>query len=339
MAMAQAGSAPGTRRGGGPRRIPPNLFSIPFGLAGLGQAWHAAHTVLGTPSAVQDAIYLLAAAVWLVVVAAYAAQGPRRMLADLRDPVLNPFSSLAAIIPMILGAALAAYSFTAGRILVAIFLALTIALAGWLNGQWLTGGLKTDALHPGYYLPGVAGGLVGAGAAAQVHLHAVAEASFGIGIIGYLLLASLLHTRLTVLLLPPPLVPTLAIELAAPAVAGVAYFALSGETVDFVAVALGGYAVLMAIAQLRFIPLYTRLSFAVGFWSFTFPYAAAATDALLWLAATRPSGTRAYAVVLIALITALIAGIGAKTVVAVARRQLLAPPPPAAAPAAAQPDE
>jgi tellurite resistance protein len=107
----------------------------------------------------------------------------------------------------------------------------------------------------------------------------------------------------------------------------VAYFALTGGTVNFAAAALGGYAVLMAVVQLRFVPLYARLRFSPGFWSFTFSYAAGATDALLWIHATRPPGATAYAIVVITLITALIAGIAARTVVAAARGQLLPPPP------------
>jgi len=153
------------------------------------------------------------------------------------------------------------------------------------------------------------------------------------------MLGSLLLNRLFVRpMLPPPLVPTLAIEFAPPAVAGVAYFALTGGTVNFAAAALAGYAVLMAVAQLRFIPLYARLRFSPGLWAFTFPYAAGATDALLWLTATRPPGTTAYAVVVIVLMTALIAGIAARTVVAAARGQLLAPPPPTTGPEAPRPD-
>jgi tellurite resistance protein len=61
------------------------------------------------------------------------------------------------------------------------------------------------------------------------------------------------------------LVPTLAIELAPPAIAGTAYFALTAGKVDFIARALGGYAVLMALVQLRFVPLYARLRFSIGF--------------------------------------------------------------------------
>lgn len=324
-----AGPQPGGSR---VRRIPPNLFGIAFGLSGLGEAWQAAGPVLGTPGAVADAIYILAAGVWVVLVAAYAAQGPRRMLADLRDPVLTPFASLAAITPMILAAALATAAFTAGRILVIIFLAVTIALGGWLTGQWIAGDMTQDSMHPGYYLPTVAGGLVGADAAAQVHLHALAEASFGIGILCWVLVGSLLLNRLFFRpLLPPPLVPTLAIEFAPPVVAGVAYSALTGGAVNFIAAALGGYAVLMAVVQLRFVPLYARLRFSPGFWSFTFAYAAGATDALLWITATKPAGARVYAAVVIALITALIAAIAARTVIAAVRGQFLPQPPPPAA--------
>ena len=323
----------------GRRRIPPNLFGIAFGLAGLGEAWQAAGPVLGIPGAVPDALYILAAGVWLVLVTAYAVQGPRRMLADLRDPVLTPFASLAAITPLILAAALATAAATAGRVLVIVFLGVTVALGGWLTGQWIAGDLNQDSLHPGYYLPTVAGGLVGADAAAEVHLHALAEASFGIGILCWLLVGSLLLNRLFFRpLLPPPLVPALAIEFAPPVVAGVAYYALTGGAVNFVAAALGGYAVLMAVVQLRFVPLYARLRFSPGFWSFTFSYAAGATDALLWITATRPPGATAYAIVVLVLITALIAGIGARTVAAAARGQFLPPPPPAG-PGASSPPE
>ena len=322
-----------------PGRITPSLFSIPFGLAGLGEAWRAAGAVLGTPGAVPDAVFILAAAVWLVLMAAYAAQGPRRMLDDLRDPVLSAFPSLAAITPMMLGAVLATAAFTAGRIVVMVFLAITITLGGWLTGEWIAGGLNSDALHPGYYLPTAAGGLVGGGAAAQVHLHIMAEASFGIGILSWLLVGSLLMNRLFVrAMLPPPLVPTLAIEFAPPAVAGVAYFALTRGAISFLAAALGGYAVFMALSQVRFIPLYAKLRFSLSFWSFTFAYASGATDALLWLTATRPPGATAYAIVVIAAITALIGGIAARTVVIAARGQFFAPPPPATGPRARKDD-
>jgi tellurite resistance protein len=310
------------KRFGGPR-VPPSLFGIALGVAGLALAWHAAVPVLGIPNAVPDALDVLDAVLGLVLVAAYLAQGPRIVAADLRDPVLSPFVSAAPITAMILAAALAAAAFGAGRVLVVAFLAVTIGVGGWLTGQWMTGGIDPDSIHPGYFLPTAAGGLIGANAAAQVQLHALAEASFGIGVIFWVVLSSMILKRLfTGAALPAALVPTMAIELGVASVAGSAYFAVAGRTVSFLAYALGGYAVLMVLIQVRLIPVYLRLSFTPGFWSFAFAYAAAAGDALGWLAIARPPGAAGYAIAVIALLSALVAWIAFRTVVLTVRGQL-----------------
>jgi voltage-gated anion channel len=167
-------------------RVPPSLFGIALGMAGLAEAWHAAGPLLGTAQAIPSALNILDAALWLVLVGAYVAQGPRVILADLRDPVLSPFVSASVITAMLLSAALAADAFAAGRVLVIVCLAMTISLGGWLTGQWMTGGIDPDSLHAGYFLPTAAGGLIGADAAAQVQLHALAQASFGIGVISWI---------------------------------------------------------------------------------------------------------------------------------------------------------
>src|SRR5258708_19332960 len=71
-------------------RVPPNLFGVPLGLAGLPTAWHAAGAKLGTPTPVPDTIDILAAIALLLLGWLYAAQGPRRGLADLRGPLHAP---------------------------------------------------------------------------------------------------------------------------------------------------------------------------------------------------------------------------------------------------------
>ena len=223
----------------------------------------------------------------LVLSGLYAMQGPRQVLADLRDPVQAPFMVVASLTAMILAAALARYSFTAGRALVVIFLAVTIITGGWLTGHWMTGGLDTPSVHPGYYLPTVAGGLVGASMLALVHLHTLAEASFGLGIVCWLLVGSVVLNRLiSGRRLPAALVPTMAIELAPPAMAGVAYFALVRPGITVIAYAVGGYAVLMVLAQARLIPVYFTLRFSPGFWAFTFP--SAITSPTRWCGSLGP---------------------------------------------------
>ena len=64
-------------------RVPPSLFAIALGIAGLAQAWDAAVPLLGTPQAIPDALSILDAALWLVLVGAYLVQGPRIIMADL----------------------------------------------------------------------------------------------------------------------------------------------------------------------------------------------------------------------------------------------------------------
>jgi tellurite resistance protein len=95
---------------------------------------------------------------------------------------------------------------------------------------------------------------------------------------------------------------------------------VAGQTVNFVACVLGGYAVLRALVQLRLIPVYYRLPFTPGAWSFTFAYAAAAADALGWLTIEKPPGTTGYAIAIIALLTAFIAWIAVRTVALAVRR-------------------
>lgn len=203
----------------------------------------------------------------------------------------------------------------------------TVIIGGWLVGRWIGGGAGQASVHPGYYLPTVAGGLVGAITLAQVHLRALAEASFGIGILSWALLGSVVLNRLiTAKGLPAALQPVMAIEMAPPALAGVAWFALASRGTNAVAYAIGGYLVLMALVQVRLIPVYLKLRFAPGFWAFTFSYAIAVTCALEWITRTKPPGATAYAIAAVTAISVFIAAIAARTVVAVARGQFLAEP-------------
>ena len=309
------------------RRIPNNVFGISFGIAGLAGTWSAARPILGTSTAVANTLYIMAAAIWLVLLVLYTSQGPRRIIADLRNQALGPFTSVAFITPMLVSSALAPYALDAARTLVAVFLALTVLLGAWMTGQWIVEPIDEDSANPSYFLPVAAGGLVGGSAASQVGMHAVAEASFGIGILCWIFFGAPLYSRLFFRpMMPTPLLPSLAIELAPPAVAGVAYFALSKGRIDAFATALAGFAVLMALVQVRLIPLYAKLHFSLTMWAFTFPYAAAATDAVLWIRARQPAGGTAYAAVAVGLITFFIATIAAFTLAALLRRTFLPKP-------------
>jgi tellurite resistance protein len=86
------------------------------------------------------------------------------------------------------------------------------------------------------------------------------------------------------------------------------------------------------VVQARLIPVYRRLSVTPGSWSFTFAYAAAAADALVWLAITKPPAATGYAIAVITLLSAFVSWIAFRTVVLAVRGQLFPAGPPADSP-------
>ncbi len=312
--------------------IPPNFFGISFGLAGLAEVWTLASPALGVPDVVGRALTLVAAAVWVVLLIIYCSKGFKQVQADWRNPIVSPFLALVLIVPTLLAGELCAVDLPAGRIVVAILSSMAIALGGWSTGQWVINDLYDECMHPGYLLPTATGGFVGSISASEAHLHLLAAAWFGVGMISWLLVASIVLNRLFVRpRLSNALTPTLALEAGPPMVAGVAYHFLHGGPIDTFAAGLGGYAILMVVLQLRLVSLYARLTFTPGFWSFTFPAAALGLDAVVWLQTTRPAGFTSWTAIVLGFVTLVITSIAARSVVALSRHHFF-PPPPAAAP-------
>ena len=174
---------------------------------------------------------------------------------------------------------------------------LVVLVGAWITGDWIAGDGDIRRWHPGYFLPTVAGGLLAGGASAALGLTTLSHVLFGLGITSFVVLAPIIEQRLFVVpALPPPLLPTIAIEVAPPAVAGSSWLAINGGRVDIPAAVLAGFTVLMLVVQLRLIPLYRRAPFGPGFWAFPSlsppPSPLACTG---WppstCAAVRPSGT------------------------------------------------
>ena len=77
----------------------------------------------------------------------------------------------------------------------------------------------------------------------------------------------------------------MAIQMAPPVVAGAAWFEINGGRVDGLALGLAGYALLMAMVQIRLVTVFRTAPFGPGWWAFSFSYAAVFLDALRWLSA------------------------------------------------------
>ncbi len=304
-------------------RIPPGYFGAPLGISGLAALWLFASEHFGAPAIVGNVIAIVAAVVWIGLMAIYVRQGPKRVLADFQDTALGPFFATPVMSALILGAILWPHAEGLSRVIVVTCLIVDVLLCGGLLGQWMTGGLNPAQYGPAIYLPG--GGMNGlaAQAAAVIGLHQISTAFFGIEVVTWVLASAIILGQLGLRSrFADSLFPTLAIQLAVPAVAGSAWFVM-GHGADGLSLGIAAYAAIMVVAQIRLVPLYLKLSFAPSFWAFTFPYIATAILALRWLVLEKPAGASAYAWILIALVTALTVTNAARSVRAVARGEIL----------------
>jgi tellurite resistance protein len=320
--------APGTEPQTLPRKIPLNFFGIPFGLLGLADCWLVAAKFNLAPVAIGDVLTALAAVVWATVMIAYGRYVASRRGAfavDLTDSVASPFASLAVIMPMLAVAdGVYPHAHEIGRVVVDVGIAGTVLTGGWFTGQWIYKPLDFKSVHPGYFLPTVAGGFVASASAGLVGQTALAQVLFGLGLISWITLGSIVLGRLQLgPPLPPPLMPTIAIEVAPAGVASFAYFVIHGDHLSGPSAVIAGYGVLMILAQLRLLPGYLKLSFVPSFWAFTFAWAAVVFGAMFWLHAGQPLGWRVYSYLLLTGITILIGAIAAKTVIKLSRGQFI----------------
>lgn len=311
-------------------RIPMNTLAIAFGLVGLADAWTATSVALDLPSRIDDVFWVIAGIAWLWLLVAHTHRGSGSsdtLISQLRSHLQGPIAALAPITGMLLGAELYRFFPLAGQIVVVVFMTATAGFAGWLISTWFGATFDLDSLHGGYFLPTVAGGFIAATAAAEVGFTTLAVGAFAVGTFFWIVMFTLIAARLMFRpALPAPLVPTLAIFAAPPAVAGTAWFLIAPAPgpVDY---ALSGITVLMVAVQLALVPRYRKLPFTLGFWSFTFSFAAVAGYAIGWLDLLRPAGWQVLVVAVVAGITALVAAIAVKSLRLLDHRAIVAPRP------------
>ncbi len=309
-------------------RINANLFGIPLGLCGLAQCWTTAGRFELSPPWAADVLWTVAACAWVAIATAYFSRHHHGadLAAELADPKFGPFLPVAALAPMLLGAALARHAPTAGHVVFWTALVISVILGGWLLGQWTISGRPLRQWHPGYFLPTVGGGFIGSVAATTIDERALGMLLFGYGLISWVVLGPIIRLRLfTEPPLEVPLRSSLAIELAPPVIAGIAWFQMNGNRVDTVALLLAGYALLMVGLQLRLAPLYREIPFGPAWWAFSFPYAAAAGYAIRWFGVAELPGLAVWTWLLLIVTTGAAAALIIRTVAALGGRRFLPP--------------
>lgn len=257
-----------------PPLVPAAFFAVVLGLAGVGSVWRRASAVYGLPAIVGETLMACAVAVWAVLLALYAAKwrfARDRALEEARHPVQCCFIGLAGVASMLVAGAILPYSRLGAELLFVPGMLFTVVFAVWRTGLLWHGERDEAFTTPVLYLPTVAGGFVSATMLANLGYHDWAQMAFGAAVLSWLAIESVLLRRLYVgQVLPPALRPTLGIQLAPPAVGGVAYLALTQGPADLLLHMLLGYALLQGMLMLRMLKWISVQPFCMPYWGFSF---------------------------------------------------------------------
>jgi tellurite resistance protein len=172
-----------------------------------------------------------------------------------------------------------------------------------------------QSIHPGYFLPVVAGSFVASIGFSTIHAHDAALAAFGIGAFFWLVVGTVVTVRLmTAGALPPAAKTGLSAYLAAPATASVAWMVSHPGPMGAPQLGLTGVLTIMLLMQLFLIGEYRKLPFSPLFWVFTFPVATTANYAVRWFAASNLPGREIYSWTILGLATAFVMTIALRSV-------------------------
>lgn len=311
-------------------RLPPGLFAIVFGVLGLASAWRRlvgfatgyadviATALLHMGTALLELLLLL----WLIKFV--------RNRGDVQKDFAHPVNgAMLSLLPLtvLLSVALwmplvPQYSDIAASITFAALL-LQGVIAWRVVARVVNGDMPADMVTPALYLPPVGGGLIGALALNALGSHGWAVLLFGMGIAAWALLELRVLNRLFAGPLPPPLRPTLGVEIASAPVATLVAATLwptLPPDVLLIGIGISCGPLIAVLARWRW---WTNVPFSAGFWSFSFPLAAFAS---VIVEAVRRGGWPmevAYGAVIAA--SAVIAYLAVRTLVLLFRGRLLPP--------------
>jgi tellurite resistance protein len=254
--------------------VPASFFGIVLGLTGLGGDWRIAHRIWNVPAAIGETLMLLATIVWLILLVLYVAKWIfMQPIAkkELQDPIQCCFVGLVGVSAMLIAGVAIRYYRTIAEVLWVAGMLYTLAFAAWRTGGLWQGGREVEDTTAVLYLPAVAGSFVTAIVASALGYRDWGELAFGAGLFSWLAVESVfIHRLYTAVALPPPLRPTLGLQLAPPSVAALAYLSVNNGAPGLVAHALIGYAFLQALVLIRLMPWMKEQPFSAAYWAFTF---------------------------------------------------------------------
>ncbi|AXB80420.1 dicarboxylate transporter/tellurite-resistance protein TehA (plasmid) [Novosphingobium sp. P6W] len=311
-------------------RVPASLFGVVLGLAGLANAWRAAHTAWHLPAAIGETLFFAAVAAWLAVTSLYVLkwfQATDLALAESEHPVQCCFIGLAGVSTLLIAQGALSFSRALAIFLFVVGAAATLTFALWRTGRLWRGARSPASTTPVLYLPMVAGCFVSGTVASNLGWQDWGQLFFGGGFFAWLAIESvLLHRLYTGETLPPALRPTLGIQLAPPAVGAVSYLSVGQGAPDLMAHAMIGYAILQALLLIRMSRWITEQGFSASYWAFTFGATALAAASIRLVPINGEGAMTAIAPAVFILTNSLVIGVATGTVRLILQGKLFPPP-------------
>lgn len=319
------------------QHFPVTLFSIVLGTAGYAIATQKVFAAYGLGATLPLILLGLTSVLYGALLVLYAVKIARwwpEVVAEMKHPTKLSFFPAIAISLLLLSVAYLEISPHTSAVLWWIGAALQLAGTLAILSFWIRKShLQIHHFSPAWFIPVVGTIIVPLAGVA----HAPADVSwffFATGFtFGVMLFAIFLYRLIFHQPLPQNLLPTLFIVIAPPAVGTLAYVKLTG-TFDSFARVMYFFAVFLLLLLLVHVSVFRRLRFFVSWWAYSFPLAALtlATN-LVW----QKTGEQVYKVAAAVLwvgLTALVALLVVRTLVAVARHEICVPEP---APQASEP--
>jgi tellurite resistance protein len=307
--------------------LPVGIFAIAMGTGGTAVAWHRAAAAIDAPEGVGIALAWLGLAVFAAAAVTYGAKVALHgadARAEWSHPVTSAFVATVSVSMLVLAIAFLPVSHGLSAVLWWAGAALQAALTVLVMRTWIADArIQAMHIHPAWFIP-VVGNLVAPLAGVE---HAPAEVTwyfFGVGALYWLGLLPVVLGRLFVEgVIPPRLAPTLAILIAPPAVAALAWVRLGGAWTDPLALMLLGVTLFqLALLAAQATSLF-RTPFAVSAWAYTFPLAAAASAMFAAFEGGLSAASAWIGGFALAAASVLVVALGARTVIAVRRGELV----------------
>ena len=323
--MSPTSQASSTKNPGLIASLPLPLFASVMGLSGLALVWHAVETRWQLAPLTSAALTVLAAAVFALLIPAYAWKSLKhreRVKAELGHPIRINFLPTVSINLILLGILSRDWLEPLSNALWLCGAGLQLVLTVLIVTVWFNSERPPNSLNPAWFIPAVGNVLVPM-AAIPAGYEMTAWFFFSVGMFFWIILGTLVFYRLIVGdALEPPMRPTLAILLAPPAVAFLAWPQLSGNDpgagLMFYFIALLTF--LLLIPQ---IPAFLKLPFFPSWWAYTFPLAAFTVASFRFAELTGVLGD-APLLMLAVIVNVIIATVAVRTLLAVFRGELAA---------------